>query len=297
MMFFIAPQLVFIDRLRITKKVFIFSIVSVALILLVFFVAYDNENAFSRELGLPTWLAMGYRALYLSSHAQWAVFESLYLSGDVVRVTMEQFLNFHKFLVVQLHPMDTSESLEKGVTFGMIYPAYLLYAVPAYLHPFAILIFAACLAAVFELFVWSVKSGRVVLAWVVCVILNTLARVLITGNFSLLFSGTMVLGILLAVVCILIAPKTNRADIGGVKKMLHPKICIVHDWLVTFGGAERVLAQMLKVYPNADIFSVVDFLESRDRQMILGKEATTTFIQRLPLVKLKYRLYHSCQLL
>jgi glycosyltransferase involved in cell wall biosynthesis len=73
--------------------------------------------------------------------------------------------------------------------------------------------------------------------------------------------------------------------------MPHPKICIVHDWLVTFGGAERVLAQMLKVYPSADIFSVVDFLGSRDRQLILDKEATTTFIQQLPMVKSKYRLY------
>ena len=127
MMFFIAPHLVAINTFRITKRLLLFSFVFVLFILSVFFMAYDNENAFSRELGLPTWLAMGYRALYLSAHAQWAVLESSYLSDGLIRLSLDQFLDFHKFLVEQLHPEDTSESLDKGVTFGMIYPSYLLY--------------------------------------------------------------------------------------------------------------------------------------------------------------------------
>lgn len=32
------------------------------------------------------------------------------------------------------------------------------------------------------------------------------------------------------------------------------KIAIVHDWLMTYAGAERVLEQMLRCYPQADAF-------------------------------------------
>jgi hypothetical protein len=32
------------------------------------------------------------------------------------------------------------------------------------------------------------------------------------------------------------------------------KIAVVHDWLVTYAGAERVLEQILEVYPDADVF-------------------------------------------
>jgi glycosyltransferase involved in cell wall biosynthesis len=69
------------------------------------------------------------------------------------------------------------------------------------------------------------------------------------------------------------------------------KIAIVHDWLVTYAGAERVLASLLNVWPNADLFSVIDFLSDQDRVHLGGKVATTTFIQRLPKAKTHYQRY------
>ena len=48
------------------------------------------------------------------------------------------------------------------------------------------------------------------------------------------------------------------------------KIAIVHDWLVTYAGAERVLEQMLECYPQADLFSVVDFLPEGQRGIFVG---------------------------
>ncbi len=53
------------------------------------------------------------------------------------------------------------------------------------------------------------------------------------------------------------------------------KIAIVHDWLVTFAGAERVLAELLDIWPEADLFSVIDFLSDEDRAQLQGKQATT----------------------
>ncbi len=69
------------------------------------------------------------------------------------------------------------------------------------------------------------------------------------------------------------------------------KIAIVHDWLVTYAGAERVLEQMLEVYPDADIFSLVDFIEEEDRFFIKNKSVVTSFIQKLPFSKKFYRNY------
>ena len=60
------------------------------------------------------------------------------------------------------------------------------------------------------------------------------------------------------------------------------KIAIVHDWLVTSAGAERVLAEIAALYPSADVFTVVDFLPERDRDFLAGHRIQTTFVQHLP---------------
>ncbi|QBQ99010.1 glycosyltransferase family 4 protein [Paraburkholderia pallida] len=70
-----------------------------------------------------------------------------------------------------------------------------------------------------------------------------------------------------------------------------PRVAIVHDWLVTYAGAERVLEQIIDCFPDADLFSVVDFVEDKDRKFLRGKRATTSFIQRLPKARTKYRAY------
>lgn len=69
------------------------------------------------------------------------------------------------------------------------------------------------------------------------------------------------------------------------------KILFVHDWLVTYAGAERVLEQMLACYPEADVFSMVDFLPDGQRGFLQGKKAKTSFIQNLPWAQSKYRSY------
>lgn len=69
------------------------------------------------------------------------------------------------------------------------------------------------------------------------------------------------------------------------------RIAIVHDWLVTFAGAERVLEQMLNVFPGADLFSLVDFLPPGERGFIQDKAVRTSFIQKLPWAKKGYRNY------
>jgi glycosyltransferase involved in cell wall biosynthesis len=69
------------------------------------------------------------------------------------------------------------------------------------------------------------------------------------------------------------------------------RVAIVHEWLEHYGGSERVLAQLLKCYPEADIFAVVDFLPAEERGFLNGRRVTTSFIQRLPLARTKFRNY------
>ncbi len=69
------------------------------------------------------------------------------------------------------------------------------------------------------------------------------------------------------------------------------RVAVVHDWLTTYAGAEKVLAEILKIWPAADLFTVVDFLPDGEREKLLGKVATTSFIQRLPRARSAYRAY------
>jgi hypothetical protein len=67
------------------------------------------------------------------------------------------------------------------------------------------------------------------------------------------------------------------------------RIAIVHDWLVTYAGAERVLEQLLVLFPHADVFTIVDLLPDGDRDFLNGARVNTSFIQRLPLVRNRHR--------
>ncbi|HEY6677214.1 MAG TPA: glycosyltransferase family 4 protein [Terrimicrobium sp.] len=69
------------------------------------------------------------------------------------------------------------------------------------------------------------------------------------------------------------------------------KIAIVHDWLPLYGGAERVLEQILLVLPQADIFSMIDAIPPGQRGFLQNKPVTTSFVQRLPGAKTRYRSY------
>ena len=70
------------------------------------------------------------------------------------------------------------------------------------------------------------------------------------------------------------------------------RIAIVHEWFVNYAGSERVVESFTNIWPEADVFSLVDFLAEEQRDIILkGKKAKTSFIQKLPLAKKKHRNY------
>ena len=69
------------------------------------------------------------------------------------------------------------------------------------------------------------------------------------------------------------------------------RIAIVHDWLDTWGGAELALAELLALYPDADLHALVDFMAPGDRARLGTRTARTSFIQNLPFARTAFRRY------
>ena len=69
------------------------------------------------------------------------------------------------------------------------------------------------------------------------------------------------------------------------------RVAIVHDWLYTIGGAEKVLAGMLSCFPEADVFCLFDTLSVEDRQRIGVGTTCTSFMQRFNVMRQRHRLF------
>ena len=69
------------------------------------------------------------------------------------------------------------------------------------------------------------------------------------------------------------------------------RVAIVHDWLPLYAGAERVLEQILHIFPQGDLFSMIDFIPAKQRGFLLNKPVRTSFVQKLPYAKSLYRAY------
>ena len=67
------------------------------------------------------------------------------------------------------------------------------------------------------------------------------------------------------------------------------KVAIVHDWLPVIAGAERVLEQILKVFPGADVYTLFDFLTDEQRAMFGDSKIHTSYLNKWPKVRKYYR--------
>ena len=70
------------------------------------------------------------------------------------------------------------------------------------------------------------------------------------------------------------------------------KKALIHDWFSTYAGAEKCIESFTNIWNDFEIYGLIDFLSECDRDKILkGKYTHTSFIQRLPFAKKKYRNY------
>lgn len=69
------------------------------------------------------------------------------------------------------------------------------------------------------------------------------------------------------------------------------KVAIIHEWLDSFAGSERVVEQLLAEWPEADLHVLVDIMPEAERGWLGGRQVRTSFLQRLPLVRRHFRKF------
>ena len=67
------------------------------------------------------------------------------------------------------------------------------------------------------------------------------------------------------------------------------RVALVHEWLTTYAGSEKVLEVMLSEFPNADLYTLIDRLPEQHRAGFSGRKINTTFLQKVPFVQHFYR--------
>lgn len=67
------------------------------------------------------------------------------------------------------------------------------------------------------------------------------------------------------------------------------KVAVIHDWLPVIAGGEKVLEQILKVFPGADVYTLFDFLNDEQRSIFGNSKINTSYLNKLPKVKKYYR--------
>jgi len=80
------------------------------------------------------------------------------------------------------------------------------------------------------------------------------------------------------------------SDHGADPRRQFRRVAIIHYWLVTMRGGERVLERLLALFPEADIFTHV-YDPSAVSDTIRARTVTTSFIQRLPGARKHYQSY------
>jgi hypothetical protein len=73
-------------------------------------------------------------------------------------------------------------------------------------------------------------------------------------------------------------------------KTKKPKIAIVHDFLTCFGGAEKVLMSLHKLYPDAPIYTLL-YDEKKMKQYFSDAKIRSSFLNKFPKFLRKRKKY------
>ncbi len=74
------------------------------------------------------------------------------------------------------------------------------------------------------------------------------------------------------------------------------KIAFVHDYLIQYGGAERVLESLLEIWPEAPVYTLL-YDEKKVHHRFDGKKVRTSFMQKIPFAKNHHRIFPPLMML
>ena len=60
------------------------------------------------------------------------------------------------------------------------------------------------------------------------------------------------------------------------------RVALVHDWLDTWGGGEAVLAELLGMFPDADVHTLIDVMPARERARLNAGRVIESSLASLP---------------
>jgi len=69
-------------------------------------------------------------------------------------------------------------------------------------------------------------------------------------------------------------------------------ITLIHDWLVTLRGGEKVIEVFCELFPHANILTIV-YSDKRPSQIIGKIKIKNSIIQKLPFGKWRYQILSS----
>jgi glycosyltransferase involved in cell wall biosynthesis len=81
--------------------------------------------------------------------------------------------------------------------------------------------------------------------------------------------------------------KNTQKKIKSRTMIENPKIAIICDWLIDFGWAELVISHLLELYPSADIYTSVCYM---DHPMLKWRNVYTSWLQRVPFFNRHHKL-------
>lgn len=82
-----------------------------------------------------------------------------------------------------------------------------------------------------------------------------------------------------------------NSQVSGHSGKQFQKVALVHDFLVNYGGAERVFEAIAEMYPEAPIYTLL-YDPARMGERFLGRDIRTSWLAKLPqFLQKRYRLF------
>jgi glycosyltransferase involved in cell wall biosynthesis len=88
----------------------------------------------------------------------------------------------------------------------------------------------------------------------------------------------------------------NTSHLTTAFKVADMRVALVHDWFPAYRGGERVVSSLLALFPQADVFTLFDFLTKAEHDAhFRGKKFTVSAMNDWPFVRKSYRhLFFLC---
>lgn len=66
-------------------------------------------------------------------------------------------------------------------------------------------------------------------------------------------------------------------------------LAVVYDWMTAYGGSERLIAEILRIYPQAKLHALLHHAPAFENTPLANQLVRTSFLQSLPAVHRYYR--------